>query len=80
MELKIERTHGGFACIFEYKGQEYLADVCVRRDLLDTECAIFKSVDRQITFENGLPLYCKQRVPLTECALRDCINEFIDSL
>lgn len=86
MELNIEPRWDccGFCCIFYHKGQEYLADLCLMNFCNYSgesdpyaECAIFKSVDRQITFDNAVPLYVKQDVGISEQTLSDCIHEFI---
>lgn len=88
MELNIERRIDcrGFSCIFYHKNQEYLADVTfmdadnfLGHPYPYTECAIFKSVDRQLTFENAIPLYCKQDVDVSKETLSDCIHEFIEN-
>lgn len=67
--------------IIAYDGQEYIADITIRKDLdYRTECAIFKAVDRQITFDNAIPLYKKMDVDYSIEALEKCIDEFIDQL
>lgn len=63
--------------IFEYNGQEYLADITFIPGSTYSECAIFKSVDQQLTFDNAIPLYRKEDVPMTYEALEDCIDEFL---
>ncbi len=67
--------------IIAYDGQEYIADITIRKDLdYRTECAIFKAVDRQITFDNAIPLYKKMDIDYSIEALEKCIDEFIDQL
>lgn len=64
--------------VFEYGGQEYLADITVRTDLNRTEFAVFKSKDGQFTFDDAIPLYSKRDVALSTEALTRGIAEFIN--
>lgn len=67
--------------IFNHNGQEYLADITIRSDKdYRTECAIFKSKDRQVTFDNAIQLYLKMDVDLTYDELERCVTEFIGQL
>ena len=74
-----QRT-GGYYAFFEHNGAEYYADLCYIPGAIDfvTECMIFASKDKQVT--NWHDLYCKRGIPVTESALLDCINEFINAL
>ena len=66
--------------LIEYNGQEYITDITIRTDKeYRTEFAVFKSVDRQITFENAIPIYCKMDVAMDFEELKKCIDEFIES-
>lgn len=83
MELKIERNfyNGGWACVFNYEGQEYFADLCYIQFADYSECMIFATKgDGQLTLDCAKDLYCKRHIPVTPETLRECINEFIEEL
>lgn len=69
-------TTGGYYAFFEHDGYEFYADLCITFDA-GNECMIFSAKDKQVT--SWRDLYCKQGIPVTERALFDCINEFINT-
>ena len=88
MEIKIERNNimpgfgcmPGFNCLFEHKGQEYLASLIIQTAYADfhgTECLIFKIVDKQITFENALGVCGMRNCEFTPGTLKDIVEDFI---
>lgn len=68
---------GGYYAFFEHNGYEFYADLCYTFDAAE-ECMIFLSNNKQVT--SWRELYCKHDIPVTESALLDCINEFINTL
>ena len=64
-------------CVFEYEGQEYLADIKWDYDKWCSEFAIFTSVDKQITFENAIPLYKCEDVEFSQSYLKECIENYL---
>lgn len=66
--------------VFEYEGQEYIGDITYERDFEQFEFAVFKSVDRQITHDNAIPLFRKTDVEMDYDACKKYIEEFIDTL
>lgn len=67
--------------VFEHQGQEYIGDITVRTDRdYTTEFAVFKSVDRQITFSNAIPMFTKKNVDMDYKTCKRYIQEFIDTL
>lgn len=82
MKLKIERNfnNGGFCCYFKHKGEEYFADVCHLPHMRYSELMIFKSKNKQISFEDASGLYTEQNVPVTEELLESRIKRFVKTL
>ena len=83
MNYKILDTANGINCgyVIEYDGQEYIADITVRSDMnYRTEFAVFKSVDRQITLDNAIPIFRKMDVSMDFESLDKCIQEFIQNI
>ena len=78
MELNIEprRDYLGWQCVFEHKGQEYLADITIMPDY-ETECMIFKSHGGQFTFEDAMGVYTNYDVDFSPEGLEECIRDFI---
>lgn len=67
--------------VFEYNGQEYIGDITTRTDLdYINEFAVFKSVDRQITFDNAIPLFRKLDVSKDYASCKEYIQEFINTI
>ena len=70
----------GYYAIFRVAGQYYYASLAVNADGHNTEVMIFKWNDNQISFGDALGEYRKRDVDFTPDALRDCIEEFTESL
>ena len=81
IDLHIERKPLGFCCIFEHKGQEYLASLILQTayaDFYGSECVIFKSKNRQIaSFEDALGVCMMRNIDLSPAGLVDCVTDFI---
>lgn len=83
MELGIKRNEvtGGLYCVFQHNGSEYYADLSdIPESYLagyTNECMIFPSVDGEVTAWDEL--YCKRNIPITEEALRECVEEFCNT-
>lgn len=78
--VNVERRYYGLGwqCLFEHKGQEYLASLTIRSDRnYCVECIIFKAVDKQITFENALGVCYGLNCDYSPDAVRECVEDFI---
>ena len=71
---------GGFGCLFNHKGQDYIATLIIQiayADFCGPECIIFKAVDKQITFENALGICSARNCEYSADAVREIVEDFI---
>lgn len=79
-DIRLNPNTGGIYCFFEYKGLEFVADLCDIPYSIDytNECMIFAAQDGKVISWDEL--YCKRNIPITNNSLIDCIEEFKRSL
>lgn len=72
---------GNIGYVIEVNGQQYIADITIRKDKdYRSEFCVFKSVNQQITFDNALPIFIKEDVNMDYSTLEECIDEFIKQI
>ena len=66
------------SCIFNHKGQEYLADITVRSDRdFQTELIIFKTTNGQFSFVDALGVCSGLNIGFDWESLKTCVEDFI---
>lgn len=78
LSVETNEYNGGLCAFFEWKGQQYYADLCIVPFANYSECMIFPAKDEQVT--NWGEVYCKRNIPINEMTLKNCIKNFIISL
>ena len=67
--------------LVEVNGEELIADITYKSLAGDDgfEFAVFKTKDRQITFDTALPIFCKKNVSFDWDAWEMCMKEFLET-
>lgn len=67
----------GISALFKVDGVEYYADLCNVGGEYN-ECMIFLAQNGQVV--NWSDLYCKRGISICSEELKNCINEFVETL
>ena len=77
LEIEPNPANSGIKATFEVEGHQFFADVCCLPFGIGNECMIFAVNDGKIDWSE---LYCNRSVSVSEDDLKECINEFVESL
>ena len=65
--------------LIEVDGEELIADITYKSFMGEDgyEFAVFRTKDRQITFDTALPIFCKKNVHFDWDEWERCMNEYV---